>query len=70
MAFVCLIFTGFTPIPFEPFRFAAILAALQFDLVFAGSSNRTFPTLLSDGTHRRPIPDSNALSDHSSHLSA
>ena len=25
-AFVCLIFTGFTPIPFEPFRFAAILA--------------------------------------------
>ena len=26
MAFVCLIFTGFTPIPFEPFRFAAILA--------------------------------------------
>ena len=24
-AFVCLIFTGFTPIPFEPFRFAAIL---------------------------------------------
>ena len=26
MAFVCLVFTGFTPIPFEPFRFAAILA--------------------------------------------
>ncbi len=25
-AFMCLIFTGFTPIPFEPFRFAAILA--------------------------------------------
>ncbi len=25
-AFVCLVFTGFTPIPFEPFRFAAILA--------------------------------------------
>ena len=25
MAFVCLVFTGFTPIPFEPFRFAAIL---------------------------------------------
>ena len=32
MAFVCLVFTGFTPIPFEPFRFAAILTRYNLSL--------------------------------------
>ena len=32
MAFVCLVLTGFTPIPFEPFRFAAILARYNLSL--------------------------------------
>ena len=46
MAFACLVFTGFTPIPFEPFRFAAILARYNLSLyllaVFLGRLPRYY----------------------------
>ncbi len=43
MAFVCLIFTGFTPIPFEPFRFAAILARYNLTLYLLAVLLGRFP---------------------------
>jgi len=43
MAFVCLIFTGFTPIPFEPFRFAAILAGYNLTLYLLAVLLGRFP---------------------------
>ena len=43
MAFVCLIFTGFTPIPFEPFRFAAILARYNLSLYLLAVFLGRFP---------------------------
>ncbi len=42
-AFVCLIFTGFTPIPFEPFRFAAILARYNLPLYLLAVFLGRFP---------------------------
>ena len=45
-AFLCLIFTGFTPIPFEPFRLAAIAAKYPMTkylaAVFIGRSARYY----------------------------
>ena len=43
MAFVCLVFTGFTPIPFEPFRFAAILARYNCSLYLLAVLLGRFP---------------------------
>ena len=43
MAFVCLVFTGFTPIPFEPFRFAAILARYNLSLYLLAVFLGRFP---------------------------
>ena len=43
MAFVCLVFTGFTPIPFEPFRFAAILARYNLPLYLLAVLLGRFP---------------------------
>ena len=42
-AFMCLIFTGFTPIPFEPFRFAAILARYNLSLYLLAVFLGRFP---------------------------
>ena len=43
MAFVCLVFTGFTPIPFEPFRFAAILVRYNLPLYLLAVLLGRFP---------------------------
>ena len=43
MAFVCLVFTGFTPIPFEPFRFAAILIRYNLPLYLLAVLLGRFP---------------------------
>ena len=43
MAFVCLVFTGFTPIPFEPFRFAAILTRYNLSLYLLAVLLGRFP---------------------------
>ena len=43
MAFVCLVFTGFTPIPFEPFRFAAILTRHNLSLYLLAVLLGRFP---------------------------
>ena len=56
MAFVCLIFTGFMPIPFEPFRFAAILAGYNLTLYLLAVLIGRFPryylmALLGDQFH-------------------
>ena len=42
-AFVCLVFTGFTPIPFEPFRFAAILIRYNLSLYLLAVLLGRFP---------------------------
>ena len=42
-AFVCLVFTGFTPIPFEPFRFAAILTRYNLSLYLLAVLLGRFP---------------------------
>lgn len=42
-AFPCLVFTGFTPIPFEPFRFAAILIRYDMRLYLLSVLIRRFP---------------------------
>ena len=43
MAFVCLVFTGFTPLPFEPFRFAAILTRYNLSLYLLAVLLGRFP---------------------------
>ena len=43
MAFACLIFTAFTPIPFEPFRFAAILVRYNLTLYLLAVLLGRFP---------------------------
>ncbi len=42
-AFVCLVFTGFAPIPFEPFRFAAILTQYNLSLYLLAVLLGRFP---------------------------
>lgn len=42
-AFACLIFTGFTPIPFEPFRFTAILTRYNLRLYLLAVLLGRFP---------------------------
>lgn len=42
-AFMCLVFTGFAPIPFEPFRFAAILAGYNLTLYLLAVLLGRFP---------------------------
>ena len=43
MAFVCLAFSGFTPIPFEPFRLAAILTRYNLSLYLLAVLLGRFP---------------------------